>query len=84
MSETIDEKGKRGLASCTAEVRHRVAQAGGSALHNTRGLQAVSPELRAIIARKGGLARSEQVRKARSIESPTELRYSEKVPKGAF
>ncbi|MDG6998349.1 MAG: hypothetical protein JRN15_04455 [Nitrososphaerota archaeon] len=79
MKALIEGKGKRGLASCTSEVRHRVAQAGGNALHKVRGLQAVSPELRSIIARKGGLSRGEQVRKERNVKQSNPLREPENV-----
>lgn len=79
MNNLVEGKGKRGLASCTSEVRHRVAQSGGNAIHQVRGLQAVAPELRAVIARKGGISRGEQVRKARITKGINELRNSENV-----
>ena len=79
MIDQIEEKRKRGLASCDSDVRHRVAQAGGNANHHVRGLQAVSPEMRTLIARKGGLSRGEHIKRSRTIKKQNELLDSENV-----
>ena len=79
MVAQIEEKRKRGMASCDSDIRHRVAQAGGNADHHVRGLQAVSPELRTLIARKGGLSRGEQIRKTRTAKKQNELMDSQSV-----
>lgn len=48
------KKGKRGLASASAETRLRVARAGGEAPHTKRGLQAASSLTRQRVASLGG------------------------------
>lgn len=47
------DRGKRGLASSSGEIRLRVAKAGGQAFHTKRGLQGASTEVRLEVARKG-------------------------------
>lgn len=62
---------RRGLASASEETRERVAKSGGNAPHGIRGLQALPPEIRIAIARKGGLARGIQRRKMKQPKENT-------------
>ena len=55
---------RRGLASASEEVRRRVAQMGGYAIHEIRGLQAAPAETRSRVSKIGGHV-SGEIRRAR-------------------
>lgn len=61
---------RRGLASASEEVRQRVAQMGGYALHQIRGLQAAPAETRIRVSKIGGHV-SGEIRRARKQTTQT-------------
>ena len=59
---------KIGLASADGDTKIRVAKAGGSAPHKSRGLQAVDPERRKEISKLGGQKRWEETEKLKPYD----------------
>ncbi len=53
---------KRGLANSDSETRERVARSGGTAVHESRGLETVDPVIRSKIASLGGKARAKAIK----------------------